>query len=533
MKQSVDRLPAVSAAEALDDPDDDSLRPISTGLDDLDAVLSPVPDLELQNASPDSNSEAGDLSRGGIPLGQITEVWGPPGVGKTTFGIQTAATALVKKRAVMWVDCNTPLWGPRFADVLNGVYQSQLRAAKPMARQSSEAHEEQSQPEAAEFDINSTDFTYNHCDTLAHVLALLCQGPADKRLQAVQFLVSSLQKLAATRQCAVLLLSQCASKVESGRAASLVPAINGTVWEQAIATRLVLFKDWIWSGRDSEVMPIRHHSFQEVVFVGVQKLQGKTCVYAMEHMVGFRIESAGLVSVKDIRRNIDRPFAERHGPKRNVSEAGLEIPDSDDEEDEYGWDDRYNNQVPRPSQWQGSEDLILDANRHDEDDGEGDDNDAISEPILHDGDHLDAIATGNRSGDGDRTSGTMTRRDGVPECGEHYGEKYGEHRNMLGFQDARRGQQYGDRGQWGSAERDRDEADGGVQSGAQSQGFTSSQRLVLGLDFSTATQGRRLGEAVVTTGSSRARVRAKPKTKAREEKAKADYNVTRRPKRTI
>ncbi|KAL2890355.1 Rad55 protein [Ceratocystis lukuohia] len=525
MKQHVDRLPAVSAAEALDDPDDDSLRPISTGLDDLDAVLSPAPDLELQNASPDSNSEAGDLSRGGIPLGQLTEVWGPPGVGKTTFGIQAAATALVKKRAVMWVDCNTPLWGPRFAEVLNGVYQSQLRAAKqPMARQSSEAHEEQSQPEAAEFDIGSTDFTYNHC-----------QGPADKRLQAVQFLVSSLQKLAATRQCAVLLLSQCASKMESGRAASLVPAINGTVWEQAIATRLVLFKDWIWRGRDSEVTPIRHDSFQEVVFVGVQKLQGKTCVYAMEHMVGFRIESAGLVSVKDIRRNIGGPFAERHGPKRNVSEAGLEIPDSDDEEDEYGWDDRYNNQVPRPSQWQGSEDLILDANRHDEDDGEGDDNDEISEPTPHDGDHLDAIATGNRSGDGDRTSGTMTRRDGVPECGEHYGdgEEYGEHGNMLGFQDARRGQPDGDRRRWGSAEHDRNEANGGVQSGAQSQDLTSSQRLVLGLDFGTATQGRRLGEAVVTTGSSRARARAKPKTKGRESKAKADYSVTRRPKRTL
>ncbi|KKF93569.1 hypothetical protein CFO_g4086 [Ceratocystis platani] len=323
--------------------------------------------------------------------------------------------------------------------------------------------------------------------------------------------------------------------MESGRAASLVPAINGTVWEQAIATRLVLFKDWIWRGRDSEVTPIRHDSFQEVVFVGVQKLQGKTCVYAMEHMVGFRIESAGLVSVKDIRRNIGGPFAERHGPKRNVSEAGLEIPDSDDEEDEYGWDDRYNNQVPRPSQWQGSEDLILDANRHDEDDGEGDDNDEISEPTPHDGDHLDAIATGNRSGDGDRTSGTMTRRDGVPECGEHYGdgEEYGEHGNMLGFQDARRGQQDGDRRRWGSAEHDRNEANGGVQSGAQSQDLTSSQRLVLGLDFGTATQGRRLGEAVVTTGSSRARARAKPKTKGRESKAKADYSVTRRPKRTL
>ena len=49
--------------------------------------------------------------------------------------------------------------------------------------------------------------------------------------------------------------------------------------------------------------------------------------------------------------------------KRKLGDAGLEIPDSDDD---YGWDpDDEAHLPPEPPQWQGSEDLIVGTQRSD------------------------------------------------------------------------------------------------------------------------------------------------------------------------
>jgi len=71
-----DRLPTVSAAQALHDLEDgDSINFISTGLPALDASLTPG--LGAPGTAP---------GPGGIQKGQLTEIWGPPGAGKTAFG---------------------------------------------------------------------------------------------------------------------------------------------------------------------------------------------------------------------------------------------------------------------------------------------------------------------------------------------------------------------------------------------------------------------------------------------------------------
>lgn len=70
----------MSAAQALDDLDDDPSRCVSTGLRDLDAALA---------AGDDSGDgpRAGERERAtGVSRGQVTEVWGPPGAGKTAMG---------------------------------------------------------------------------------------------------------------------------------------------------------------------------------------------------------------------------------------------------------------------------------------------------------------------------------------------------------------------------------------------------------------------------------------------------------------
>lgn len=70
----------MSAAQALDDLDDDPSRCVSTGLRDLDAALA-------------AGDDTGDGPRGderdgtaGVSRGQVTEIWGPPGAGKTAMG---------------------------------------------------------------------------------------------------------------------------------------------------------------------------------------------------------------------------------------------------------------------------------------------------------------------------------------------------------------------------------------------------------------------------------------------------------------
>lgn len=70
-----DRMPTVSAAQALQDLKTSPTRCISTGLSLLDCAL--------QNREP-AFTDAETLY-GGVSRGKVTEVYGPPGVGKTAL----------------------------------------------------------------------------------------------------------------------------------------------------------------------------------------------------------------------------------------------------------------------------------------------------------------------------------------------------------------------------------------------------------------------------------------------------------------
>jgi len=79
----------VSAAQALEECSGNELTHIPTGLEALDVALGAGLD--------------GLGSGRGIPRGQVTEIWGPPGAGKTAFGIQLAANCLREAKGVVWV----------------------------------------------------------------------------------------------------------------------------------------------------------------------------------------------------------------------------------------------------------------------------------------------------------------------------------------------------------------------------------------------------------------------------------------------
>jgi hypothetical protein len=106
-------------------------------------------------------------------------------------------------------------------------------------------------------------------------------------LQVLQHIISALQKLAATRGLAILVLTQCASKMQAERGASLVPAINASVWDQGIPTRLVLYRDWVMH----EGKSLGLH------FAGIEKVNGKNHNAVIGDIVAFRIKSVSVLAL--------------------------------------------------------------------------------------------------------------------------------------------------------------------------------------------------------------------------------------------
>lgn len=107
-------------------------------------------------------------------------------------------------------------------------------------------------------------------------------GPhrATQRLQMLQLIMTNLQKLAATRDVAIIILTQSATRMQAERGATLTPALNARAWDQGIATRLVLFRDWMF--RDGAAVGFH--------FAGIQKLNGKTHQDGLGHVFPFRIQ---------------------------------------------------------------------------------------------------------------------------------------------------------------------------------------------------------------------------------------------------
>ncbi|KAI5866752.1 P-loop containing nucleoside triphosphate hydrolase protein [Durotheca rogersii] len=306
---STHRLPTVSAAQALEHLGTDPRRFISTSLGALDRALNDVV----------SRGEHALSSPGGFQKGQVVEIWGPPGSGKTTFGIQLTANALRRGDKVVWVgsccfSCPPSSIRPRiwicsvlrvtkslmrFTDGFHPLFPSRLREVIEAAQDS---------PDEIAASLSITEQTDNllhfRTPTLAHLIGLLCKpaattipsgtslvvvdtlsslvnyafprnfeprhaqkgpGPSARRLQVLQFVISTLQKLAAARDLCVVILSQCVTKMQLDHGATLTPAINAGSWDQGIATRLVLFRDWTMEGGKV------HDSH----FVGIQKLSGK------------------------------------------------------------------------------------------------------------------------------------------------------------------------------------------------------------------------------------------------------------------
>lgn len=140
------------------------------------------------------------------------------------------------------------------------------------------------------------------------MLILIGPSVSSKRLQVLQYVVSALQKLAATRDAAVVVLTQCATRMQAEKGATLTPAINANVWEQGIATRVALLRDWMWN--DGHPYGAR--------LAAVQKVNGKAAADGLDTVVAFSIDSVGRVAPCYPRRLLHAKSSRRVWLRRNL-----------------------------------------------------------------------------------------------------------------------------------------------------------------------------------------------------------------------
>lgn len=252
----------------------------------------------------------------------MTELYGPPGVGKTAFGMQLACNTLHAGERVVWIDTGAPMPGPRFTDMLNSysIFPSgqDLPSSPPIAK-----------PTAQDPLENLTHFNVH---TLPHLLVLFLhptakfppektvlividnvsapfatafprssdarmsildlarktklQWAANRKWAVAGDLAAAMNKMAALKDIAVLVINQVATSLKGVRRAVLKPAITGAAWEAAIHNRVVMWRDFALVGSTLD-QPTALASGMR--FVGVVKAGGKVRTVNAENAVPFVI----------------------------------------------------------------------------------------------------------------------------------------------------------------------------------------------------------------------------------------------------
>ncbi|MCJ1356863.1 MAG: hypothetical protein MMC33_006859 [Icmadophila ericetorum] len=380
------RLPTISAIDALNNVTTTRHSAISTGLPALDRVL------QGRKAHVGSQGEG----TGGLSRGAITEVYGPPGVGKTCFGYFTAlslptagvpsimhaaVSTLRAGNSVIWIDTAHTIVGQRLASLLSSTQEppsenSSSSPAPPLSLETmlSKFHHFQTPtlphllallthpspsfppPKITVIiiDAMSTLFltafprlpdTYdtNHNQTPAKK-SLDSQWAAGRKFSVMGDLISKLGRMAAVQNIAILLISQVANKIQHGQAGVLYPTIQLKNWEQGVNTRIVLYRDWLPPEDGKRVMDVR--------FAAVVKLGG-TPVDPVQwrHVIPFVIPRTAPYQFQEIPlpSSILGPALQQHAsnsvrppsqtlpflppPPSQPKRKREEIADSDDEED--------------------------------------------------------------------------------------------------------------------------------------------------------------------------------------------------------
>ncbi|KAL1305614.1 hypothetical protein AAFC00_007215 [Neodothiora populina] len=354
LPSSSHRLPTVSAAEALHNLKTQDTRSVSSGLDRLDCLLG----------AQDYNVSNGQSLQGGFERGKVSEIWGPPGSGKSTVAMQVAVEALETDNTVVWVDATDTLVKPRLEAMLES----------PDAEDSS--------------DTQLKRVVSIFAPTLAHLLGLVVHAPAsfppantallvidglhslfdvayprhksnvyssksdaakwatNRKYATMGTLMTALRKLAVLNDMVVLITTGCATRMRAGTSlgAVIVPGVSSADWESGVANRLVLFRD-IDSSKDRLSLDPTNQKAGCARFIGLQKVNGVACGEDgnMSHLIPFAINEGGLAAVNEPPTLLDRAQASLiiSSPSKTRKKRRHDaIADSDADSNagsEYGW----------------------------------------------------------------------------------------------------------------------------------------------------------------------------------------------------
>ncbi|GAT19584.1 hypothetical protein RIB2604_00601630 [Aspergillus luchuensis] len=149
---------SLHASTAFPDAAASGRKAIPTGLVALDEAIS----ISAPVISTTSNERIREFTEGkgeqlkGLPVGHVTEVFGPPGAGKTMLGLNAAAGALGRGEGVVWIDTASPLPRPRLRKLLE--LQSPASSSSPRS-------------------LTTENLTYIRAPTLPHLLSLFHHPP--------------------------------------------------------------------------------------------------------------------------------------------------------------------------------------------------------------------------------------------------------------------------------------------------------------------------------------------------------------------
>ncbi|EEA21132.1 hypothetical protein TMatcc_001135 [Talaromyces marneffei ATCC 18224] len=332
LRASSTQFPSTSAAAS-------AARSLPTGLDGLDDALCVT---------------TGLLSSG-IPRGSITEIYGPPGVGKTAFSLNIAAKVLTAgdDEKVIWIDTGSPIPKPRLRDLLISNIKSSttttttttevditnklndcitrvihIRAHSLPHLLSLFTHPPPNFPPKGTslivIDTVSAPFQsyFPNATELKSRLGLRQQhpqqdpgsGPGPLQAQAHQLqwllnrkwnvtsdMINKITKFAATHNLAVIVLNQTHTKIKGQPRPTLYPALAGGSWETCVQTRIVLYRDHPPSHLDTGHGGGRG---MKVRYAEVMKKGGKVVSIRVEgNVFPFVIETSGLRELRPTSNN--------------------------------------------------------------------------------------------------------------------------------------------------------------------------------------------------------------------------------------